>query len=263
MMGGKFWALQAGTSHDLGDHFGRVFDIRFLDRDGERKWAFNTSFGLSHRAVGATVMVHGDDAGLKLPPVVAPVQIIVIPIWRTDGDLMAVKKAIEQMTARLAPVARVRVDWRDNHTPGYKFNEWELKGAPIRLEVGPRDVAADQVTVVRRDTRQKQPVPMSSLAQVVEALLGEIQANLFGTAKRMLTERTADVNTYDELATRVATNAGWSLAHWCGDAVCEARVKAETKATIRCIPRDLPTAPGKCIVCGATSKGRVIFARAY
>jgi prolyl-tRNA synthetase len=263
MMGGKFWALQAGTSHDLGDHFGRVFDIRFLDRDGERKWAFNTSFGLSHRAVGATVMVHGDDAGLKLPPVVAPVQVIVIPIWRTDGELATVEEAVERMTERLAPVARVRVDWRDDRTPGYKFNEWELKGAPIRLEIGPRDVVADQAILVRRDTREKQPVPISTLGPVIEALLGEIQADLFSTARRMLAAHTADVDTYEELAGRVAANAGWSLAHWCGDAACEAQVKAETKATIRCIPRDLSSESGRCIVCGGTSDRRVVFARAY
>jgi prolyl-tRNA synthetase len=263
MMGGKFWALQAGTSHDLGDHFGRVFDIRFLDRDGERKWAFNTSFGLSHRAVGATVMVHGDDAGLKLPPVVAPVQVIVIPIWRTDGDLAMVEEAVQRIAERLAPVVRVRVDWRDDRTPGYKFNEWELKGAPLRLEVGPRDIAADQTTVVRRDTRGKQPVPMTSLVQVVETLLGEIQVNLFGAAKRMLAEHTADVDSYDELVQRIAANAGWSLAHWCGGSACEAQVKAETKATIRCISRDLPPESGRCIVCGGTSDRRVVFARAY
>jgi prolyl-tRNA synthetase len=263
MMGGKFWALQAGTSHDLGDHFGRVFDIRFLDRDGERKWAFNTSFGLSHRAVGATVMVHGDDAGLKLPPVVAPVQVIVIPIWRTDGDLATVEEAVRRITKRLASVVRVRVDWREDRTPGYKFNEWELKGAPLRLEVGPRDVAADQAILVRRDTREKEPVSISSLAPVIEALLGEIQTDLFSAAKRMLDEHSAEVESFEELAARVAANAGWSLAHWCGDAACEAQVKAETKATIRCIPRDLPAGPGKCIVCGATSERRVIFARAY
>jgi prolyl-tRNA synthetase len=263
MMGGKFWALQAGTSHDLGDHFGRVFDIRFLDRDGERKWAFNTSFGLSHRAVGATVMVHGDDAGLKLPPVVAPVQVIVIPIWRTDSDLATVEKVVQCITKRLASVARVRVDWREDHTPGFKFNEWELKGVPLRLEVGPRDVAADQAILVRRDTREKQPVSIGSLAPVIEALLGEIQTDLFSAAKRMLDEHSAEVESFEELAARVAANAGWSLAHWCGDATCEAQVKAETKATIRCIPRDLPAGPGKCIVCGASSERRVIFARAY
>jgi prolyl-tRNA synthetase len=189
--------------------------------------------------------------------------VVVIPIWRTDGDLATVKEAVERMTTRLATLARVRVDWRDDRTPGYKFNEWELKGAPLRLEVGPRDVAADQTTLVRRDTRGKQPVPMSSLGPVVETLLGEIQGKLFGTARRMLTEHTADVDTYDELATRVATNAGWSLAHWCGDAVCEARVKTETKATIRCVPRDLPPETGRCVICGGESDRRVVFARAY
>ncbi len=263
MMGGKFWALQAGTSHDLGDHFGRVFDIRFLDRDGERKWAFNTSWGLSTRAVGATVMVHGDDQGLRLPPVVAPVQAIVIPIWRTADELASVEEAVTRITQRLAPVARVRVDWRDDRTPGYKFNEWELKGAPLRLEVGPRDVAADQVVVVRRDTRQKQAVSLSALPETIETLLAEIQCGLLDVAKRMLAEHTAEVESYEELGERVAANAGWSLAHWCGDAACEARVKVETKATIRCIPRDLAAELGRCIVCGGTSTRRVIFARAY
>jgi prolyl-tRNA synthetase len=263
MMGGKFWALQAGTSHDLGDHFGRVFEISFLDRDGERKLAFNTSFGLSHRAVGATVMVHGDDAGLKLPPAVAPVQVIVIPIWRTDGDLAMVEEAVKRLTERITPVARVRVDWRDDRTPGYKFNEWELKGAPIRLEVGPRDVAAGQAILVRRDTREKRPVPIDALAPVVEGLLGEIQAELFTAARRMLDEHTAEVESFEALAARVAANAGWSLAHWCGGAACEAQIKLETKATIRCIPRDLPPETGRCILCGGMSDRRVIFARAY
>ena len=263
MMGGKFWALQAGTSHDLGDHFGRVFDIRFLDRDGERQWAFNTSWGLSHRAVGATVMVHGDDAGLKLPPVVAPVQVVVIPIWRSDGDLATVEEAVERIMERLAPVARVRVDWRDDRTPGFKFNEWELKGTPLRLEVGPRDVAQDQAIVVRRDTREKQAVSLAALAPAVEGLLGEIQMDLFSAAKQMLEQHIAEVESFEELVTRVAANAGWSLAHWCGDAGCEARVKVETKATIRCIPRDLPSESGRCVVCGGKSDRRVIFARAY
>jgi prolyl-tRNA synthetase len=263
MMGGKYWALQAGTSHDLGDHFGRVFGIRFLDRDGERKFGFNTSFGLSHRVVGATVMVHGDDGGLKLPPAVAPVQAIVVPIWRNEGELAGIEAMVGRVQERLAPVARVRVDWREGRTPGFKFNEWELKGVPLRLEVGPRDVAADQVIVVRRDTREKQAVPLTNLADNVARLLSEIQAELFAAAKRMRVEHTAEVDSYDELKARVAANAGWSLVHWCGDAACEARVKAETKATIRCIPRDLPAEAGRCILCGNVSERRVIFARAY
>jgi prolyl-tRNA synthetase len=263
MMGGKHWALQAGTAHNLGDHFGRVFGIRFLDRDGERKFAFNTSWGLSYRALGAIVMVHGDDAGLILPPVVAPVQAIVVPIWRKGDELARLEGAVARIQDRLAPVARVRVDWRDDRTVGYKFNEWELKGVPLRVEIGPRDVAADQVVLVRRDTREKQTVPIAELAPTVEVLLAEIQANLFAAAKRMLAEHTAEVDTYEELAERVAANAGWSLAHWCGDPACEVKLKAETKATIRCIPWELSVEAGRCVACGGKSERRVVFARAY
>jgi prolyl-tRNA synthetase len=208
-------------------------------------------------------MVHGDDAGLKLPPAVAPVQVIVIPIWRREDDLAAVEGAVDQIKERLKPVARVRVDWREDRTPGFKFNQWELKGVPLRLEVGPRDVAADQAVVVRRDTRQKQTIPLPALAEAVATLLAEIQASLLRAARTMLAERTAEVNSYAELVERVAANAGWSLAHWCGNAACEAQVKAETKATIRCIPRDLPPDVGLCVICGGRSNRRVIVARAY
>ncbi|MBW3632268.1 MAG: hypothetical protein KY456_04480 [Chloroflexi bacterium] len=145
----------------------------------------------------------------------------------------------------------------------WKFNDWELKGAPLRLEVGPRDVVADQAVAVRRDSREKQAIPLTALAQTIETLLGEIQVGLFSAAKRMLDEHTAEVESSEELAARVAANAGWSLAHWCGETSCESRVKAETKATIRCIPRDLPPDPGRCVICGSASKRRVIFARAY
>ena len=263
MMGGKHWALQAGTSHNLGDHFGRVFGIRFLDRNGERTYAFNTSWGLSHRAVGATVMVHGDDAGLKLPPTVAPFQVVVVPIWRKHDDLVGIEHAVDRILQRLTPVARTRVDWRDDRTAGYKFNDWELKGVPLRLEVGPRDVAADQAVLVRRDTREKRVIPLANLGPIVEGLLDAIQANLFANAKRMLDGHTVEVDTYPELVERVGANAGWSLAHWCGAPACEARVKAETKATIRCVPRDLPAQPGRCVACGGMSERRVVIARAY
>jgi prolyl-tRNA synthetase len=208
-------------------------------------------------------MVHGDDSGLKLPPRVAPIQVVIVPIWRSSEEMERVETAVKRISERLAPIARVRVDWRDDHTPGFKFNEWELKGVPLRLEVGPRDVAAEQAVVVRRDTREKTPVPIANLADTVSTLLDEIQAGLFDAAKRMLEERTAEVETFDELAARTAANAGWSLAHWCGDVTCEARVKAETKSTIRCIPRDPPPESGRCIVCGGVSEQRVVFARAY
>ncbi len=214
MMGGKRWALQAGTSHDLGDHFGRVFGVRFLDRDGERKHAFGSSWGLSTRAVGAVVMVHGDDAGLKLPPKVAPVQVVVVPIWRKADDLARIEQIVDRIGDRLSPVARLRVDWRDDRTAGYKFNDWELKGVPLRLEVGPRDAAADQAVLVRRDTREKLTVPLDALAPAVERVLNEIQSDLFAAARRMLDVHTEPVDTFAALAARVAANAGWSLAHW-------------------------------------------------
>lgn len=263
MMGGKHWALQAGTAHNLDDHFGRVFDIRFVDRDGERKYAFTTSWGLSHRVIGAVVMVHGDDAGLKLPPKVAPIQAVIVPIWRKDGELPALEATVDRISARLQPVARLTVDWRDDRSPGYKFNQWELKGVPLRIEVGRRDVAAEQAVLVRRDTRQKQVVPLANLADAVTSTLAVIQADLLAAAERMLIRHQAPVDDRDELAERAATNAGWSLAHWCGEAACEAAVKAQTKATIRCLPRDQPAEAGACIVCGAASERRVIFARAY
>lgn len=263
MMGGKRWALQAGTSHDLGDGFGRAFGVRFLDRDGERKHAFGTSWGLSHRAVGAVIMVHGDDAGLKLPPTVAPIQVVLVPIWRTADDLGRIEPVVDRVVERLSPVARLRVDWRDDRTPGYKFNDWELKGVPLRLELGPRDAAADQAVLVRRDTREKRAVPLDALAPTVERLLTAIQDDLFAAARRMLDAHTAPVETFAALADRVAANAGWSLAHWCDDPVCEARIKADTKATIRCIPRDRSPDAGACVVCGRPSVRRVVVARAY
>lgn len=193
----------------------------------------------------------------------APVQVVVVPIWRKADDLAAVEAAVDRIVARLSPVARVRVDWRDDRSAGYKFNEWELKGVPLRLEVGPRDVAADQAVLVRRDTRAKRAVGLADLGAAVDALLAAIQADLFAAAKRSLDAHTAAVATYGELAARVAANAGWSLAHWCGGPSCEARVKAETKATIRCAPLDQSAEPGTCVVCGQASARRVVFARAY
>lgn len=262
-MGGKKWALQSGTSHNLGDHFGRVFGIEFLDRNGERRYAFNTSWGLSFRMVGAVIMVHGDDRGLKLPPRVAPIQVVIVPIWRKESEREAVEAAVDRVRDALLPVARVFVDRRDDKTPGWKFNEWELKGVPVRLEIGPRDVANDQVTLVRRDTHEKQAISITDLAGRIPEILDDIQANLFAAASRMLAENTVEIDSYDVLKERVAANAGFSRAYWCGSEECEDRVKAETKATIRCIPFDQPEAPGRCLVCGEAAQQQVIWARAY
>ncbi len=262
MMGGKRWALQSGTSHDLGDHFGKVFDIEFLDRDGERKFAFNTSWGLSHRTIGALVMVHGDDSGLKLPPRVAPIQAVVIPIWRKAHERETVEDYITEVVGTLDGV-RSFVDRRDDKTPGWKFNEWELKGVPVRIEAGPRDVANRQVVLVRRDTRVKQSVALDDLATTLDALLVTIQQDMLEAARATLAANTVAVQHLDELYTRVRENAGFSLAGWCGSAQCEAKVKADSHATIRCIPFDQPEDAGSCIVCNQKATSQVIIARAY
>lgn len=264
MMGGKHWALQSATSHNLGDHFGRVFDIQYLDAQGQRRYAFNTSWGLSHRTVGAMVMVHGDDRGLKLPPRVAPIQVIIVPIWRSEEERAKVEALVDTVRARLLEHVRVYADLRDDKTPGWKFNEWDLKGVPIRLEIGPRDVAQDQVTLVRRDILgERITVPVSQVVEAVLEELNALQQRLYDAAKAMLERYTEDVEQYEQLKERVAANAGFNRAFWCGSAECEARVKAETKATIRCIPFVQPETLGPCIVCGMPGKHQVIWARAY
>jgi prolyl-tRNA synthetase len=263
MMGGKHWALQSGTSHNLGDHFGRVFEIEFLDQQGERHFAFNTSWGLSTRIVGAVIMVHGDERGLKMPPRVAPTQAVIVPIWRKDKERGEVEEAVEKVKKSLGSDLRVKVDLRDDKTPGWKFNEWELKGVPVRIELGPRDIQNEQVMVVRRDTGEKQAVPMAELPAMLPKLLDEIQTSMYESARKMLTENSEWVDSYERLKERAAQNAGFSHAYWCGNAECEDKVKSETHATIRCIPFDQPEQSGQCIVCGADSGTEVIFARAY
>ncbi len=263
MMGGKKWALQSGTSHNLGDHFGKVFGMEFLNADGQREFAFSTSWGLSFRTLGAIIMVHGDERGLKLPPRVAPIQTVIVPIWRKDAERSSVEDAVDTVRDSLRDVARVFVDRRDDKTPGWKYNEWEMKGVPLRLEIGPRDVAAGHAVVVRRDTHEKQTVPFDQLAERIPMLLTEIQENLYQTAKRMLEENTVTVDNYSVLQERAATNAGFSRVWWCGSEECEAKVKNDTKATIRCIPFEQPGGSGKCIACGGHADTEVIMARAY
>lgn len=262
MMGGKHWALQSGTSHYLGQNFSKAFGIDFLDADGERKYANGTSWGLSQRTIGAIVMVHGDDSGLKMPPRVAPIQAVVVPIWRKDHERDVVEEYVGRVVSGLDGV-RTFVDRRDDKTPGWKFNEWELRGVPLRIEVGPRDVRNEQVVVVRRDTREKQPVALSELGAVVTQLLDQVQSDMFDAALRQLNERTVVVESAEELYERARTNAGFSRASWCGSADCEATVKAESRATIRCIPFDQPSELGSCVICGGEGKVQAIFARAY
>ncbi len=264
MMGGKYWALQAGTSHYFGDNFGKAFDIQFLDRDSSRKFASTTSWAVSQRVIGAVIMVHGDDAGLVLPPRIAPIQVIGMPIFRKDAEREVIEPALGSVLAELkAAGVRVESDWSDNR-PGWKRSEWELRGVPLRLELGPRDLAAGEVRVVRRDNREAQQVPIAEVATVIPALLDQIQAGLLAKAQQTLESKIQLVDDYDTFKTRVANNAGWNLIRWCGDEACETAIKEETKATSRNLPLAGQPDPGPCLKCGKQADGpRWIFARAY
>ncbi len=269
MMGdGK--ALQAGTSHNLGQHFAKVFDITFQDMDGERKYAWQTSWGVSTRLIGAIIMVHGDDAGLIMPPKVAPTQVVVVPIWRKEEEKGEVTAFVDQLKASLGGV-RFKVDWDDEHTPGWKFNEWEMRGVPVRLEVGPRDVRSQQVVLVRRDTRAKEIVPLANVQARIGELLAQIQQEMFEKARAFMAERTRTVNSFDEFKREIVVEAEggkraqsrFLLAPWCGSPECEAKIKDETAATIRNIPLDDESEEGSCVWCGKPSGRRVVFGRSY
>ncbi|MBI4507396.1 MAG: proline--tRNA ligase [Chloroflexi bacterium] len=254
-------ALQAGTSHNLGQHFAKVFDITFLDKDGQRKHVWQTSWGVSTRLVGAIIMVHGDNRGLVLPPRVAPIQVIIVPIFRKEAEREAVAAFVADLERDLRPHIRVQSDWREQ-TPGWKFNEWELRGVPLRLEVGPRDVAANQVVAVRRDTHEKRPLPRSGVGSAVPALVEDIQRSLLDRARRFRDEHTARAATVAELEEVVEERRGFVWAPWCGEAACEAAVKERSGATIRNIPFDRPDDRQACLVCGREGSA-VLFAKAY
>jgi prolyl-tRNA synthetase len=261
-------ALQAGTSHMLGQNFARAADITFLDRNNERVHPYGTSWGFSTRMVGATIMAHGDDSGLVLPPNVAPTQVVVVPIFRSEEDRVAVAAAIERLQAALADVRtvsgplRLKVDWREE-TPGYKYNHWELRGVPFRLEIGPRDVAAEQAMLVRRLDRAKEALPLASLTDELPRRLQAYQAELFERARDFRAQNTHHVDSLGEMTEVLDASGGFVLAPWCGAAECERAVSAENGATIRVIPFDSPDEPGACVVDGAASARRVLFARAY
>jgi prolyl-tRNA synthetase len=267
-------ALQAGTSHNLGQHFAKVFDITFQDRDGVRKYAWQTSWGVSTRLIGALIMAHGDDSGLMLPPNVAPIQVIIVPIWRKEADREAVMAMVDEVTALLKPVCRVQADKDDNNTPGWKYNEYELKGVPVRLEIGPRDVQNRSVVLVRRIDRKKEFVPVDELVTRVPALLSEIQQALFQRALEFRNQSTHTASNWEEFVSifpeREAgkevpegEKRGLVWANWCGNTDCEQTIQDRTKATIRCLPLDRPAADGPCVHCGAEGKEKAIFARAY
>jgi prolyl-tRNA synthetase len=258
-------ALQSGTSHFLGQNFARAFDISFLDQDGERKLVWTTSWGMSTRILGGTLMCHGDDSGLILPPRVAPVQVIVVPIpTRSDEDAARVSEAVSRLLKEMLALGiRVEADWTDKR-PGWKFNEWELKGVPVRIEIGARDLGSGQVTLVRRDDRAKELVTVEGAADRTRQLLTEVQAALFERARAFREANTHVVETYADFKRIMNEQRGFIRAFWCGSTECEGRIKEETRATIRVIPEDATAdGAGACVYCGQAASQRALFAQAY
>jgi prolyl-tRNA synthetase len=259
------WALQAGTSHDLAQTFAKAYGIQFQGRDGTNQLAWSTSWGVSTRLVGAVIMVHGDDAGVVIPPKLAAVQAVVLPIpGKTEEEAKAVREGAAAMLADLrAAGVRARVDDRDNLRPGAKHYDWERRGVPVRIEFGPRDAKAGTCVVVRRDVRGKNPAPVAGIGAAVAALLETVQGEMLARARKWMGERTYACDDYGRFRTEIETKPGFYRMRWCESGECEAKVKDETKATIRCIPLDGAADPGACVVCGKAAPRRVIWARSY
>ncbi|MBI3483565.1 MAG: proline--tRNA ligase, partial [Acidobacteria bacterium] len=264
MMGdGK--ALQSGTSHNLGQNFAKAFEIRYLDQKGELQHCWTTSWGLSTRFIGAIIMVHGDDQGLILPPKLAPHQVVIVPIHKSEEEKSLVMSAVKEIRAQLiAAGLRVKTDEREGMSPGFKFNDWEMRGVPLRIEVGPKDVAKGTVVLARRDKPGREGkvfVGRDNLAASVGKLLDEIHTALYERALAFRKANTAETGDYNEF--KLAVEKGFALSHWCGSAECEERIKEETKATMRCIPLDQAAGEGKCVYCAKPAREKAIFAKAY
>jgi len=262
MMGDRK-ALQSATSHNLGQNFAKSFDIKYLDKTNTFQYCWTTSWGLSTRFIGAMIMTHGDDQGLIMPPRLAPIQLVIVPIFKNDAERGPVLEAVEQLRAQLADF-RLKVDDRDDVSPGFKFNDWELRGVPLRVEVGPKDVAKGTVMLARRDQpgkAGKAVVAQDNLASALPELFAEIQASLFDRALAFRKAHTHDPRDYAEF--RQVVEDGWAFSWWCGERVCEEQIKDDTKATTRCIPLEQPGGEGVCIHCGKPSKEKAIFAKAY
>ncbi len=257
MQDGK--ALQSGTSHNFGTNFSEPFEIKFLDKDGTQKYAYETSWGTSTRLIGALIMTHGDERGLKLPPKVAPVQVVVVPVAaHKEGVLEGARRVADALKAA---GMRVEFDDRDNVTPGWKFNEWELKGVPVRIEIGPRDLAENKVVAVRRDTFEKTSLEIGGLEQKVAGMLDQIQRNMLEVAREFRDTHTRDVHSMKELGEQV--NGGYARAMWCGEQACEDEIKEKFSATSRCMPFDQTPIDEVCVCCGKPARKLIYFAKAY
>jgi len=262
MQDGK--ALQAGTSHFLGQNFAKAFDVKFTSKEGKQEFVWATSWGVSTRLMGALVMTHSDDQGLVLPPKLAPIQVVIVPIYKNDDQLKDISdKANEIIIGLRAKGIAVKFDDRDTHKPGWKFAEYELKGVPLRIAMGPRDIENGTVELARRDTLTKETVNQNGLVDTVEKLLIEIQESLFDKARIYRDEHITEVDTFDEFKEVVEKKGGFISAHWDGTIETENRIKELTKATIRVIALDAKNEEGNCVLTGKTSKKRVLFAKAY
>ncbi len=263
MQDGK--ALQAGTSHFLGQNFAKAFDVKYLNKENKLDYVWATSWGVSTRLMGALIMTHSDDNGLVLPPKLAPYQVVIVPIYRKGEEMKKTIAKGKEIKAELERIGiRVKLDDRDTQKPGFKFAEWELKGVPVRLAIGPRDLENKTVEIARRDTLSKEFTPMEGLRDKVLDLLDEIQENLYAKALKFREENTHEVDSWDEFKDIIENKGGFVYAHWDGTSETENKIKEETKATIRSIPLDYgSTEEGKCVYSGKPSKGRVVFAKAY
>jgi prolyl-tRNA synthetase len=262
MQDGK--ALQAGTSHFLGQNFAKAFDVQFTDKTGKLDYVWATSWGLSTRMVGALIMAHSDNNGLILPPRLAPLQTVIVPIYKTTDQLEKISEKVKVIKADLEKAGiSVKYDDRENYKPGYKFADYELKGVPVRIAVGPRDIENNTVEIARRDTLEKETIPAGGVTARIISLLEDIQTNMFRKALKFRSENTFYVDKWSEFLEIIDNQGGFIMAHWDGTSETEEKIKEETKATIRCIPFDSPEEEGKCIYSGKPSKRRVLFARSY
>lgn len=262
-MMGDAKALQAGTSHNLGQNFAKAFNIQYLDINNELQYCWTTSWGASTRLIGAIIMTHGDDQGLIFPPKLAPIQVVIVPICKNDEERSKVMPVVES-TANQLKSFRVKIDDRTEVTPGFKFNDWELRGVPLRIEIGPKDVEKSSVAFARRDIPGREGktfVPQTQLEGQVAEMLSEIQASLYDRALAFRNAHIFEPKDYAEL--QAVVQDGWAYSYWCGSLECEAKIKEDTKATTRCIPLDQKESSGKCIVCGKPAKEKAYFAKAY
>ena len=261
MQDGK--ALQSGTSHFLGQNFAKAFDVTFMNKDNKPEYVWATSWGVSTRLMGALIMTHSDDNGLVLPPKLAPIQVVIVPIYKNEEGLKAISEKVEPLVKELrAKGISVKYDDADNRRPGFKFADYEIKGVPVRLAIGQRDLEEGTVEIMRRDTLEKETVKFDGIVAEVERLLEDIQNNLFTKALKMRESKTITVDSYEEFKEKIE-DGGFILAHWDGTPETEEKIKEETKATIRCIPFDGDKTPGVCMVTGKPSAQRVVFARSY